>query len=79
MPPAIGPVKSYRGQPFAGVVYRRELLFWLLLLPAFAALGSPRPRREFVGQVETCAFLVVAATSMGRRKRLALSSSPGSG
>jgi len=53
-------------------VYWRELLFWLLLLPTFAAFGSGKPNREFIGLAETCGFLVVAVTSTGRLKDLGL-------
>ena len=52
--------------------YRRELLFWLLLLPACGALGSRESNRQIAGLVETCAFLVVAMSSMGRLKSLGL-------
>jgi membrane protease YdiL (CAAX protease family) len=50
----------------------RELLFWLLLLAAFAALGSGKHRHEFVGLIETCAFLILAVLSMGKLKTLGL-------
>ena len=52
--------------------YWRELLFWLLLLPAFGALGAIEPRRQIAGLVETCAFLTVAISSTGRLKSLGL-------
>jgi membrane protease YdiL (CAAX protease family) len=52
--------------------YWRELLFWMLLLPAFAALESIRPRRQVVGLVEACAFLLVAISSTGKLKSLGL-------
>jgi membrane protease YdiL (CAAX protease family) len=53
-------------------VYWRELLFWMLLLPAFGALGSIRHRRQVVGLVEACAFLLVAISSTGKLKSLGL-------
>jgi membrane protease YdiL (CAAX protease family) len=52
--------------------YWRELLFWLLLLPAFGALESIRPRRQIAGLIETCAFLLVAMSSTGKLKSLGL-------
>ena len=52
--------------------YWRELLFWMLLLPAFGALGSIRPRRQFGGLIEACAFLLVAISSTGKLKNLGL-------
>ena len=52
--------------------YWRELLFWMLLLPAFGALGSIRPRRQVAGLVEACAFLLVAISSSGKLKSLGL-------
>jgi membrane protease YdiL (CAAX protease family) len=52
--------------------YWRELLFWMLLLPALGALGSIRPRRQIAGLIEACAFLVVAASSAGKLKSLGL-------
>ena len=52
--------------------YWRELLFWMLLLPAFGALGSIRPRRQVAGLVEACAFLLVAISSAGKLKSLGL-------
>ena len=50
----------------------RELVFWLLLLPAFAALESIDVRRQIAGLIETCAFLVVAVLSTGKLKGLGL-------
>src|SRR5437016_5760176 len=50
--------------------YWRELLFWLLLLPAFGALESIRPRRQIAGLIETCAFLLISST--GKLKSLGL-------
>ena len=52
--------------------YWRELLFWMLLLPAFGALESIRPRRQVAGLVEACAFLLVAISSAGKLKSLGL-------
>jgi membrane protease YdiL (CAAX protease family) len=57
-------------QDLAG--YWRELLFWMLLLPAFGALGSIRPRRQIGGLIEACAFLLVAISSTGKLKSLGL-------
>jgi membrane protease YdiL (CAAX protease family) len=54
------------------VPYWRELLFWLLLLPAFGALESTGPKRQVAGLIETCAFLVVAISSTGKLKSLGL-------
>jgi membrane protease YdiL (CAAX protease family) len=50
----------------------RELLFWMLLLPAFGALGSIRPRGQIAGLTEACAFLLVAISSTGKLKSLGL-------
>lgn len=50
----------------------RELLFWILLLPAFNALGSILPRRQTAGLIETVAFLLVAISSTGKLKNLGL-------
>jgi membrane protease YdiL (CAAX protease family) len=52
--------------------YGRELLFWMLLLPAFGALGSIRLRGQIVGLIEACAFLLVAISSTGKLKSLGL-------
>ena len=52
--------------------YWRELLFWMLLLPAFGALASIRPRRQMAGLIEACAFLLVAVSSAGKLKSLGL-------
>jgi membrane protease YdiL (CAAX protease family) len=43
-----------------------------LLLAAFTALGSGKPRRELVGLFETCAFLTLAISSTGQLKTLGL-------
>jgi membrane protease YdiL (CAAX protease family) len=53
-------------------VYWRELLFWFLLLPAFGALGSSKPRTQVAGLLEAGAFLLVAISSQGRLKGLGL-------
>jgi len=52
--------------------YWRELLFWLLLVPALQALGSTSPRREVAGGIETCGFVLVACASLGKLKALGL-------
>jgi membrane protease YdiL (CAAX protease family) len=72
MPVTTVPLKTLRNRFINRVTYWREALFWLLLLPAFAALASGKPRREFVGLIETCAFVVLAASSTGRLKTLGL-------
>ena len=53
-------------------LYWRELLFWMLLVPAFGALGSIRPRRQIGGLIEACTFLLVAISSVGKLKSLGL-------
>jgi len=50
----------------------RELVFWLLLLPAFTALESIDLGRQVAGLIETCVFLVVAVSSTGKLKSLGL-------
>ena len=50
----------------------REALFWLLLLPAFAALGSSAPRRQAAGLLEVSGWLVVSISSLGRLRNLGL-------
>jgi len=52
--------------------YWRELLFWMLLLPALGALGSIRPHRQIAGLIEACGFLAVAVSSAGKLKSLGL-------
>ena len=52
--------------------YWREFLFWLLLVPASAALSSGKLTRQLIGLIETCAFLLVAISSAGRLKSLGL-------
>ena len=52
--------------------YWRELLFWVLLVPAREALGSPSPRREVAGVIEACGFLLVACVSLGKLRNLGL-------
>lgn len=68
------PFKSRLSGLFRELVvgYSRELLFWILLLPALSALGSMSPRRQIVGVVETMAFLFVAISSGGKLKNLGL-------
>ena len=63
-------VRADRVKELAG--YWRELLFWMLLLPAFGALGSIRLRGQIVGLIEACAFLLVAISSTGKLKSLGL-------
>src|SRR4029434_4076455 len=50
----------------------REIIFWLLLLSAFAALSSPKPRQELAGLIEACGLLMVSVSSLGRLKGLGL-------
>jgi len=52
--------------------YWRELLFWMLLLPAFGALRSVRLRGQIAGLIEACAFLLVAISSASKLKSLGL-------
>ena len=52
--------------------YWREILFWLLLVPALQALGSTSPRREVAGGIEACGFFLVACASLGELKALGL-------
>ena len=52
--------------------YWRELLFWLLLIPALQALGSTSPRREVAGGIEACGFFLVACASLGKLNALGL-------
>lgn len=54
--------------------YWREILFWLLLIPALQALGSDSPRREVAGGIEACGFFLVACASLGKLKALGLAS-----
>ena len=61
-------LKINRGAPS----YWRELLFWLLLVPALQALGSTSPRREVAGGIEACGFFLVACASLGKVKALGL-------
>ena len=46
--------------------YWRELLFWLLLVPALKALGSDLPKREAAGVIEACGFFLIAYVSLAR-------------
>ena len=51
----------------------REVLFWMLLLPAFSALASSTaPRRHVAGLLEVCGFLLVSISSLGRLRSLGL-------
>ena len=51
----------------------REVLFWMLLLPAFSALASSAaPRRQVAGLLEVCGFLLVSISSLGRLRNLGL-------
>ena len=51
----------------------REVLFWMLLLPAFSALASSAaPRRHVAGLLEVCGFLLVSISSLGRLRNLGL-------
>lgn len=50
----------------------REVLFWMLLLPAVAALDSSGPRRQAAGILEACGFLLVAYSSLGKLKKVGL-------
>ena len=50
----------------------REALFWLLLLPAFAALASSVPRRQAAGLLELSGWLFVSISSLGRLRNLGL-------
>src|SRR5215831_13952674 len=50
----------------------REVLFWMLLLPAFSALASTAPRRQVAGLLEVSGFLLVSISSLGRLRNLGL-------
>ena len=50
----------------------RELLFWLLLIPASEALGSASPRIEAAGLVAALGFFAVAGASLGELKAFGL-------
>ena len=52
--------------------YWRELLFWLLLVPALKALGSDLPKRAAVGVIEACGFFFIAYVSLGKLRSLGL-------
>jgi len=52
--------------------YWRELLFWLLLVPALKALGSDLPKREVAGVIEACGFFFIAYVSLGKLRSLGL-------
>lgn len=72
MQTTVEPAERSRHRPDAEGTYWRELLFWLLMLSAFAALSSDKPRRQLAGLIEACGFLVVAVTSAGRLRGLGL-------
>ena len=50
----------------------REVLFWMLLLPAFSALASTAPKRQAAGLLELSGFLLVSISSLGRFRNLGL-------
>ena len=50
----------------------REVLFWMLLLPAFSALASTAPKRQAAGLLELSGFLLVSISSLGRLRNLGL-------
>ena len=50
----------------------REVLFWMLLLPAFSALASTAPKRQAAGLLEISGFLLVSISSLGRLRSLGL-------
>src|SRR6516225_8540755 len=51
----------------------REVLFWMLFLPAFSALASSAaPRLQVAGLLEVCGFLLVLISSLGRLRNLGL-------
>jgi len=62
---------NLKTHPGAGS-YWRELLFWLLLVPALRALGSASPGTEAAGGIEACGFLLIACVSLGKLKALGL-------
>jgi membrane protease YdiL (CAAX protease family) len=72
MPPSATPGKTPRNRTCPWAAPWREFLFWLLLVPASAALSSGMRTRQLIGLIETCAFLAVAISSAGRMKSLGL-------
>ena len=52
--------------------YWREILFWLLLVPALQALGSDLLKREVAGVIEACGFFLIACVSLGKLRNLGL-------
>ena len=50
----------------------REVLFWMLLLPAFSALASTAPKRQAAGLLELSGFLLVSISSLGKLRNLGL-------
>ena len=63
---------SIRTSQLAIAAYWREVLFWLLLLLSFSALGSARPGRQLAGLAVACGFLFLAILSIGRLRALGL-------
>ena len=55
-----------------GIVERREVLFWLLLLGSWQFLASPRSKTAIVGAVGTAVFLVYAGANVDRLRGLGL-------
>src|SRR5215469_2678302 len=50
----------------------KEVLFWMLLLPAFSALTSTASKRQAAGLLELSGFLLVSISSLGRLRNLGL-------
>src|SRR6516165_10380283 len=55
----------------------REVLFWMLLLPAFSALTSTAPRRQAAGILEVSGFLLVAVSFSADSETWGSNLSPG--
>ena len=55
-----------------GIVERREVLFWLLLLGSWQFLASPRSKTAIVGAVGTAVFFVYAGANVDRLRGLGL-------
>jgi len=55
-----------------GIVERREVLFWLLLLGSWQFLAAPRSKTGIVGAVGTAVFLVYAGANVDRLRGLGL-------
>jgi membrane protease YdiL (CAAX protease family) len=60
------------GRRFGVLARWREVLFWMLLLPAFSALASTAPKRQAAGILEVSGFFLVAISSLGRLRNLGL-------